>query len=562
MAEKLLRRLSERPRKSDRLQFINSVPERAGGILRHPSFLPYTRDHVEEFQRRVTDGGYSESDRKFILGALDLAIVAYQDNERISLRERKQTVQFMGRDVPIPYIEHPLSVAMAMIGVPRRTKLHTAGPEGDKTIEIDVRQDAYRAEVVVAALLHDVFEDSRIRLPKGGVIEGAKAWTQLMEEYFNKERFMDLKRESLDSVLTMINAVTKYKNIPEGLLNAVKDSEVFHRVTSLMESHKSSDKSFEDIENEVARSLSDMHKIISTCFGIGGDTHFDEQSFQDFFGAKAIKCHDIEHNLEDARVSEDKLIRAHILATLARIYGLPVASRMAAHLIVSNQFDMFWGMGDRAENLKEGRETVRLYGHFEKIGHRPEFKVAGQPLQVDALQIPILTPDEIAASDGEKEADFRSVLQYRMTIKDRMINGELIKAKTVLDQIEHAYNQANEYNPVQISYVNDKDRKEKYVGYPIREQVQTEILDTKRRCYYLKVYRLGVGKNKKQIGRLAGIFRIQDDQPSAHEVLKLGSVVKATDVPETAYIRNNYDGDPASSMNIFSFAGSSYDIDN
>lgn len=456
----------------------------------------------------------------------------------------------------IPYIEHPLSVAAAMIGDPRQIRLHTTDSKGDGTIEINVRQDPYKAEVIVAALLHDVFEDSQIALPLGGVMQGQKAWSGLMREYFN-----DAGPESLESVLTMINAVTKYTDISKGLLRVIKESTVFGTVSDLIAQQSYPNKSIEEIEDEVARSLSDLHKMIATCFGVGGDTHFDEQSFQNFFGALAIKCHDIEHNLEDARVSEDKLIRAHILATFARVYGLPVASRMAAHLIVSNQFDMFWGTGDRKKNLKEGKETVRLYGEFEGVHHRPVFTVAGEELKVDALQIPILTVDEIATPDDEDGLAFRSVLQYRITVKDREVDGRIVKAKDVLDGIELAYNQANEYNPIQISYINEKGKKENYVGYPIREQVQTEILDAKRRCYYLKVYKLGTGKKEGKKLRLAGIYRIQDDQPSAHEVLKLGSTVKATDVAETAYIKNNYDGDPASSMGIFSFAGSSHDLD-
>ena len=532
MVEQLKPQLSELERHKERGVFIRSVPRRASQIKNDPEFLQYTRDHIKEFKHRVSNGAYSESERNLIFDALDLAIVAYQDNDNHSLRQRRRTVQYGGEDVHIPYIDHPLSVAMAMIGVPRRIRM--ADSElSDETIDIDVRQDPYKAEVIAAALLHDVFEDSQIKLSLGTVIKGDTSWPAILREYF-----IDVAPESLNSVITLIQAVTKYSDISEGLLRVIGESEVFNTITMLVEERNApSEKKFEKIEGEVGRSLSDLHKIIETCFGVGGDLHFDEQSCQNFLGALAIKCHDVENNLEDSKVREDKLVRAHILAAFARLYGLPVASRMAAYLIVNNHFDMFWGIGDRERNLREGIETVRLYGEFESTHHRPVFKVAGEQLKVDALQIPILTAGEIIPADSDNVDDFRSVLQYRMTVND----------PEVLKKIREKYAKADEYNPIKISYGRDN-----FVGYPVREHVQDEISATGRECYYLKVYKINGGNGTQARSRLAGIYRIQDDQPSAHDVLKLDSIIKAQTVPELHLISDRYNGDPESSMEIFS----------
>jgi len=523
---------SEVTRSSERQAFIRAVPQRAAEIIDDESFLQYTRDHILEFQHRIARSDYSKADRNFILRALDLATVAYQDNDDVKLRKRKQTVRYDGKDVNIPYIEHPLSVAAAMIGEPRQIKLQGTGDQDADAIEIVVRQDPYRAEDIAAALLHDVKEDSKLRLGQGGVLRGSKAWTTLLKEYFAGDR-----PELVDSTITIIDAVTKYEAIPKGLLRVIQQSPTFMATVQLIEMHMSRAKSFDQIENEVGRTLSDLHKMISTCFGIGSDVHFDENSFQNFFGALAIKCHDVEHNLEDSKVREDKLVRAQILASFARIYGLPVASRIAAHLIISNQFDMFWGLGDRERNLKEGRETVKLYGQFEKERHRPIFVVDGEPISVDALQIPILTPDEISAPGPEHSEEFRSVLQYRMTVRN----------PDTLARIKAHFDESDEFSePMRIEYEGKR-----FVGFPVKEQINDAILESGRECYYFNVYSIvGRGKNAKR--RLAGIYRFQDANPSAHDVLKLGSKVEARDVPETQIIQKIYDGDPESSMRLFS----------
>lgn len=532
MAELSRSARSETTKTTERKAFIHAVPRRAIEIIQNPSFLQYTRDHILEFKHRIAGSDYTNEDKDFILRALDLSIVAYQDNDDTRLRQRKQTVQYGGKDVNIPYVEHPLSVAAAMMGEPRTIKLHSTDTQDKDAIEIIVRQDPYRAEDVVAALLHDVMEDSKLRLKDGGILRGEKAWTTLMRDYFS-----EVRPELVDATITIIKAVTKYETIPTGLLRIIEQSPAYVATIQLIETHMARTKSSEEIHKEVGRSLSDIHKMITTCFGMGDDIHFDEQSFQNFFSALAIKCHDVEHNLEDRKVRDDKLVRAHILASFARLYGLPVASRIAAHLIVSNQFDMFWGMGDHERNLLEGKETVRLYGQFEKERHRPTFMIDGEPLKVDSLQIPILTPDEITTPGPTKAEEFRSVLQYRITVLN----------PNVLAQIKTRFNMADEYSePMNIEYEGKR-----FVGYPVREPIHDVILDSGRECYYFNVYSTtGRGKNLKK--RLAGIYRFQDTGPSAHDVLKLGSRVEARDVPETQIIQKMYDGDPESSMDLLS----------
>ena len=156
MAELSRSARSESTKTTERKAFIHAVPRRAIEIIQNPSFLQYTRDHILEFKHRIAGSDYTNEDKDFILRALDLSIVAYQDNDDTRLRQRKQTVQYGGKDVNIPYVEHPLSVAAAMMGEPRTIKLHSTDTQDKDAIEIIVRQDPYRAEDVVAALLHDV----------------------------------------------------------------------------------------------------------------------------------------------------------------------------------------------------------------------------------------------------------------------------------------------------------------------------------------------------------------------------------------------------------------------
>lgn len=51
MVEKQPGQRSEASKTSERSQFIMSVPKRAKEIIRDPSFLQYTRDHINEFRQ-------------------------------------------------------------------------------------------------------------------------------------------------------------------------------------------------------------------------------------------------------------------------------------------------------------------------------------------------------------------------------------------------------------------------------------------------------------------------------------------------------------------------------
>jgi len=512
------------------------MAQRAGAIVSQPDFLPYTRDAVAEFRRKINDGGYSSNDKELILSALDLATVAYQDNDHKSLRMRRQTVMFEGNRVQIPYIQHPLSVAQAMVGEPRLVRLTETADQGAEQIDLKVHQHPYKAEVIAAALLHDVIEDVRLTVDEATQIEGIKKWNDYLKSYFS-----NLEPNRVNSIITMINAVTKHKELPKKAREIIQESLIFGTIINQLYDSGKTGKDGEAVNEQVTRSLSDLHAMIQRCFGMGSDLHFDDQSFLNFYGALAIKCHDVENNLEDGGVREDKRIRAQLLALFARIYGLPVASRMAAHLIIDTHHDMYWHEGDGEQNLQESIELVREYSHFERSRQKPIFTILGKRIQADAIQIPIQSIDEITQTKG-----FRPALQFRITVNEN--NAEL------LSTVKNAYHAPEgNYLPIKIRNAN-------YLGVPIAEVTQQRILESGRECYYFNVYLAGTdGEIDPDNNKLIAVYRIQDAQPTAHDVLHRDSTVFPTAVPESRLISGVYDGSPKSSMEVFSVMAPSGD---
>lgn len=534
MAERSLP-MPETARK-DRLQ--RSISLRAQTIINAPDFLQYTRDNIAEFRLKISLGRYSPQEQDLINAALDLAVVAYQDNAHSSRRVRKQTVRVGDERFPIPYIQHPLSVAEAMIGEPRLVKMAELETSDGEAVSLRVHQHAYKAEVIAAALLHDAVEDVRLQKPRLGIhVEGREKWSQFLRSYFN-----GTDSDKVESIVTMITAVTKRDQLREGAKTQILESEVYDAVRRQLpyQGDKAED---EKIDTQVLRTLSDLNTMLQSCFGVGSDLHFDNQSFLNFYGALAIKCHDIENNLEDGGVREDKRIRAQILAIFARIYGLPVASRIAAHLVVDTQHDMFWGFGNEAKNLKEAAQLVQIYARLENQREKPSltFLRNGREaqLQADAIQIPILSLDEIQNTPA-----FRPVPQFRFVSAD---------PNFLKDVKAHFY--APEGNYLDITM-----RRSHYVGVPVCEETQRAILESGRQCYYFNVYRSKNGDIDPNNPQLIAVIRIQDEKPTAHDVLQQGSTVMPVLVPETRLISSVYKGDPATAMNVFSITTSAVEI--
>ncbi len=536
MVEHSERRTRPPQTKAEKLRSF--IAQRSNTIVNNESFLQYTRDSIQEFRRKIEVSGYSTEDQTLIQTALNLAVVAYQDNDHVSRRTRRQTVLYQGERRQIPYIQHTLSVAEAMIGEPRMVTMAEYGSRTQEAIDLRVHQHAYKAEVIAAALLHDVIEDVRLRYPRRGIlVEGREKWTEFLRGYF--EKFGDQK---VQSITTMITAVTKRGELRKGMIDQIYESEVFGAVREQLIRPDLVNRDAE-IEKQVVRSLADLHYIVQSSFGMGDNLHFDDQSFRNFFGALAIKCHDIENNLEDGGVREDKMIRAQILAVFARIYGLPVASRIAAHLIIDTQHDMYWSQGDMAKNLADATSLVKIYAQLERQREKPSLTFFEDEerikLQSDAIQIPIFSPDEI-----ETTAGFRPTPQFRFTSGDEVF----------LDRMRRYYHSPDGVNvPIKI-------RGKNYVGIPIYEETQKAIISTGRQCYYFNVYRSIDGQIDPKNPQLIAIIRVQDDQPTAHDVLGRDFDIPARAVPETRLISSVYKGDPATAMNVFSITTSSVEI--
>jgi len=533
--------MSERPHfateKTPKTDISRRFAIRARTITEKPEFLQYTRDAIAEFRHKLARSEYSKEDRQFINSALDLAIVAYQDNDHKKLRVRKQTVSVRGMRHQIPYIQHPLTVADAMLGEPRLVKLGGSAESGAESTHLRVDQRAYKAEVVAAALLHDVIEDVRLKKPQQKLlIEGRERWSEFMRGYFGSFR-----SEQVESVITMVNAVTKRVPLRDAVRTKIYESRVFQTVRDQLP-YGSTQETDEIIDDQVIRSLSDLYTMLQTCFGMGSDLHFDSQSFMNYFGALAIKCHDIENNLEDGGVREDKRIRAQVLALFARIYGLPVASRIAAHLVTDVEHDMFWGHGNERNNLNEAQKLVNTYALLENEQKKPEltFYKNGEkfPLRSDAVQIPIFSSDEIENTRG-----FKPVLQFLFRLDDNEF----------LDEVEQTYRAPQAY--LRINW-----RSSEYVGIPVCEASQEVILDAGRRCYYFNVYHARDGVIDPKNPRLTAIVRMQDTAPTAHDTLRQDQDVDPVQIPESRILSRDYKGSPQSAMRVFEIICSSGEV--
>lgn len=523
-------------RPTDRLQ--HAFSRRAKKIVTTPDFLSYTRDNLADFRMKIATSQYSPDEQRLITSALDLAIVSYQDNDHTSRRVRRQTVQIGEERFRVPYIQHTLSVAEAMIGEPRLVRMAETKDAGEAPVDLRVHQHAYKAEVVAAALLHDTVEDVRLKKPRFGLlVEGREQWSAFLRSYFK-----DFDVRSVESMVTMITAVTKRDQLREMAKKQILESEVFQAVRNQLPQRSNLEEEVMT-DTQLLRTLSDLYTMLQSCFGTGSQLHFDNQSFANFYGALAIKCHDIENNLEDGGVREDKRIRAQILAIFARIYGLPVASRIAAHLVVDAQHDLFWGHGNEVKNLKAATKLVQIYARLEEQREKPSLTFFRNgntaQIQADAVQIPILSLDEVQHTPG-----FRPVPQFRFVSADPNFLRD-IKAH---------------YFAPEGNYLHIAQRGRRFVGVPVYEETQQAILESGRQCYYFNVYRSVDGMPDPKNPQLIAVVRIQDEKPTAHDVLQQGSSIMPVLVPEARLISSGYHGDPASAMQVFSITTSTVEV--
>lgn len=503
---------------SELSRFIGSIPLRSIEI--QAQYSPEVLNQVNKFKEHVTST-YSPVDSTFIFSALDLAIVAHEDNQIEQNRTRKELVN----GEKVPYIVHPIGIAAALAGMHREVELSFSDNPGD-VATLPVHQHPYKAEVVVGGLLHDVIED--VYLDVNGKNQESKAphafigrrdgdikWNELMREYFRTKK---VPSESIEDVVVMVNAVTKYDSstIEENVQNDVLSSPLYNVYTKRLRK-LSPDQNPEERDGESQRILLDIHKIFRTTLynEETGTVEINNVTLRRFYGALAIKCQDIINNLESAGVKKAKIVRAHMLAHVARIFGLPSASLLGIHLIVGNNYDIV------SDNQNVTEERIKMVGQYLNLeadpSTRPLMKLNDISFVPNAVQIPINSTAEQRLSKKNK---YNPALQYRVTASPEMF--ELLTKKKRADA---------------IFMINES----KHTLVPIKTETQKLIRLSGRKCDYYNAV--------NEYGKVTAIIRFQDNQPSAHTILSLVSNEDADKVPEHS-ILIPFDGTVRSTMRI------------
>lgn len=507
--ERSINHPANRERRNETIRaFLGGVSLDAQDILyRYPEDTLRT---VEQFKRHVAKT-YTQEDRRVIFSALDLALVAHERNGIEKNRIRKDKIT--------PYIKHPVEIAGAVAGMDRTIPLTLRDTEKTK-IKLPVKQHPYKAEVVAAALLHDVLEDVYLPLSQDHRIGiGRKQrdihWPEVIGYHI---KGAGATPDQVRRINTMIQAVTKYyqhdfdASVREGIVN----SSLFQTFIDAVGS-RGSNKSPVVIEREVVRTLSDLHRMFAVCFpkGENGLPLVKDETIEDFYGALAIKLHDIENNLETG-VRTDKIIRAHLLAHFARFFGLPVASRLGIHLIVNNEYDITSiGSGFNSEAMQM---VVEYCAEENDPSLRPKINIGPISITPEATQIPITTYAELQERKGPRKN--APMLQYKCTVDDKVF--------AFLGQ----------GSGMEVRVGNRKG----FTLERINASIQDLIREYGRQVEYYLIERVS-GTNS------TGILRFQDAQPNAHSVIAQGSVVGASKVPEHRLLEL-FDGTSMSTMEI------------
>lgn len=482
------------------------------------------QNEITRFREHIIST-YNTLDRSFILNALDMVIVAHEKNKIKRNRTRRELVH----GEVVPYIVHPIAVAGALAGLSREVELSITNADGNPVI-LPVRQHPDKAENVVAGLSHDSIEDVILPInedsqneknPKVfiGKRNGDIKWDEFMREFFRSKKISDTR---IEDVVTMVNAVTKYDSstISEDVQQDVLNSSLYHIYTQrLKKLSPAQDK--EDRDLQAKRILLDIHKIFRTCFydENTGKTEFNNSTLRRFYGALAIKTQDIINNLESAGVRKDKLVRAHILAHVARIFGLPSASLLGIHLIAGNNYDVF---SDAQDITEDKLRMIQEYCEFEAdISLRPLMKLGDLAIVPNAVQIPINSTSEQRLS---KKHNFNPALQYRVTASPEIF--DLLAKKRA---------------KVQSSQIVFSIGGVEHSLHPIKTQTQKLIRLSGRKCEYYNAV--------DPEGKVTAIMRFQDNKPSAHTILSMVSTEDAEKVPEHAFVLP-FDGTARSTMRV------------
>lgn len=503
-------------------KFIDSIPRQSVEI--QSGYSEMVQGEITKFREHVIST-YNTLDRSFILNALDFAVVAHEKNQIKQNRTRKEPVN----GEVVPYIVHPIAIAGALAGLNREVELPITDNDGAPVI-LPVRQHPYKAEVVVAGLLHDIIEDVHLHIsgdskdkkkPKVSIgrINRDIEWNEFIKEFFSSKNVFE---DRIEDVITMVNAVTKYDSttISEEIRQEILSSPLYQIYTKRLQKLSPTQEK-EERDSQAERVLLDIHKIFRTTLfnEETGLVEINNVTLKRFYGALAIKCQDVINNLETGGVSNAKLVRAHILAHVARIFGLPSASQLGVHLITGNNYDVF---SDTQNITEEKLRMITKYCEFEvDPSLRPLMKLDDLAFVPNAVQIPINSTSEQRLS---KKHEFNPALQYRVTASEEIF--ELLAKKRAKKQSTHVV--------FSIGGVE-------HTLHTIKTQTQKSIRLSGRKCEYYNA----VGPE----GKVTAIIRFQDNKPSAHTILSLVSDEDADGVPEHAFVLP-FNGAASSTMRV------------
>ncbi len=451
----------------------------------------FSGDHGELLQDKFLDfeqhvrSVYSERDAAKILQTFHTVTVLYQNNENDTEGLRKRE-DHSGRRPFI--IEHSLAITTTLAGMRREVPI--TFPDGEVHTLV-VKQNPMNAAGVCAALWHDVKEDVKFERVEGD------QWDDVMRAHFGDY-------EHTEDIVTLVNAVTKVdRSTAETFKKQITKTDLYKKIIKNVRSLEQ-DTPEEEIEMQVVRTLLDMQKLYETTLGKPGSKP-DDHAFKLFFTAFAIKAHDIENNLETS-VKSDKLIRAHIFAVMARVLGLPVASRLAVHLIANNRY----GIEGDVEHISEDQwDVLRSFLHLEAdfiaSENTPEISIDGNKLDVAAIQLPILTRDEL-----KKRRNTKSFApQFLLNIKEK-------------DQFDSVYSSIlgskSEFD-VSVNGLQYRARK-------ITARIH-DMLRGVRKVAYVEVFEL-----VENYEMLKAILRVDDGSPTAHQAIKYRAPDAKYEVPE------------------------------
>lgn len=471
-------------------------------------------DEIKRFFTHVDqeNGIYNAEESEFLKRTLKVATVFHQMNEAPGKDDRHPNPNFRREKYPdgspIPYITHPLAVAGALAGLGRVIKLG----HGEQKHNLPLQQQPLRAEIVAAGLLHDVVEDVRY-----GEVQGESLF-EITEAYVGSGvRFNKTKR--------MVQAVTHETrgSIDDTTKRMIHQSRLCQAMDADLMSH-TDPKDLEEVRKKLVYTLVDINKLFQVGFPHASVGMTTPEDIEVFFGAFAVKLHDMENNLE-TDVRRDKLMRAHLFAAVARAMDYPVASRLALHLIADQNYSLF----GRSHANEQEQELVGTYLKEEAIPQqlrklsvkRSSNSRLTAELQITANQIPITLASERRGDGGVTDP----VMQYKIHLPRPFLWLARTRAEDKAFKVPAVLKDGTECTLVRMTNP----------GHARMRKWKRDV-----------VYYRAIGNED---GKTLAIVRCSDNKPTPYDLIRQNSTAAIEDVPEVNMVPE-YDGTFKSTLTL------------